>query len=65
MELVFSVGGVSRWRQDLIVQRRQHSICRHPLGRIQNLDTAANEIAALVRGFMVSSHSELKARRAG
>jgi hypothetical protein len=29
------------------------------------LDTAANEIAALVTGFMVSSRSELKARRAG
>jgi pimeloyl-ACP methyl ester carboxylesterase len=29
------------------------------------LDTAADEIASLVTGFMSSSHSELKARRAG
>jgi len=29
------------------------------------LDTAADEIATLVRGFMGSSHGELKARHAG
>jgi pimeloyl-ACP methyl ester carboxylesterase len=59
-EVSFDAGEPERYRKD-VPNAEIHVVD----GGHFALDTASDEIAALVRGFMVFSHSEVKARRAG
>lgn len=59
-EMSFDAGEPDRYRKD-VPDAEVHIVD----GGHFALDTAADEIAAFVGGFLKSSHSELKARRAG